>query len=122
MAPEKEHDMKVMMLIHESEQDFEDRKGSAAQAYWDKWTVYSRAVTEKVVGGNILDGATGAVTVRLREGVRQVQDGPYADSKEALGGYMIFEVETMEEAVELASTCPALETGAVDLRPIVEMS
>ena len=110
--------MKVMMLIHETEQDFADRQGPAAEAYWQKWNAYAQAVGEKIVGGNVLNGAQGAVTVRLRDGERTVQDGPYADSREALGGYMVFEVVSMEEAVELASSCPAIETGGVDLRPI----
>ena len=114
--------MKVMMLIHETEQDFADRQGPAAQAYWEKWNAYAQAVNDKVVGGNVLNGAQGAVTVRLQDGKRSVQDGPFADSREALGGYMIFEVPSMDEAVELASRCPAVETGGVDLRPIVPMS
>lgn len=113
--------MQVMMLIHESEQDFSERNGPAGQAYWEKWMAYSQAVNDKVVGGNVLNGTTGAVTVRVRDGERQVQDGPFADSKEALGGYMIFEVDSMDEAIELASTCPAAESSGVDLRPIVPM-
>ncbi|MEZ4320885.1 MAG: YciI family protein [Myxococcota bacterium] len=115
--------MKVMMLILESPEDFASRgEGPAAQAYWQKWQAYSGAVNDKVVGGQVLDRAGTAVTLRVRDGERRVQDGPFADSKEALGGYMIFEVDSMEEALELASTCPAAESGAVELRPIVPMS
>lgn len=116
--------MKVMMLIQESAEDFSARgsEGPAAQAYWQLWQDYSAAVNDKVVAGNILDHSDKAVTIRFEGGERQVQDGPYADSKEILGGYMIFEVETMEEALELASTCPCLPKGALELRPLVEMS
>jgi len=114
--------MKVMMLILETPEDFAKRGGGpAAQAYWDSWQSYSAAVNDKVVGGNVLQPADTAATIRLRNGERQVQDGPFADSKEALGGYMIFEVDSFEEAVELATTCPAAATGAVELRPIAEM-
>lgn len=115
--------MKVMMLILESPADFANRGGGpAAQEYWMQWQAYSRAVNDKVVGGNVLEPGSTAVTLRVRNGDRVVQDGPYADSKEALGGYMIFEVETMEEALELASTCPAAATGAVELRPIADLA
>ncbi|MEM6955945.1 MAG: YciI family protein [Myxococcota bacterium] len=114
--------MKVMMLILETPEEFDKREpGPAAQAYWDAWKSYSGAVGDKVVGGNILGLASTAATLRVRNGERQIQDGPYADSKEALGGYMIFEVDKFDDAIELAAGCPAAATGAVELRPIVEM-
>jgi len=115
--------MKVMMLIQETPEDFAKRAldTPAAMAYWESWKVYSAAVNDKTVGGNILEGNASAVTIRVRGGERQIQDGPYADSKEALGGYYIFEVDSMDEAVELASSCPAAATGAVELRPIPDM-
>ena len=113
--------MQVVMLIQETPDDFADRNGPAAEAYWAKWMAYSATVGEKVAGGNILQDGGAAVTIRSQNGERQIQDGPYADSKESLGGYMIFEVETMDEAIELASTCPAVENGAVELRPTADM-
>lgn len=115
--------MKVMMLILESPEDFAHRDGGpAGQAYWASWQAYSAAVNDKTVGGNILAHGKTATTLRVRDGGRVIQDGPYADSKESLGGYMIFEVESMDEALELAASCPAAVTGAVELRPIVDMS
>lgn len=115
--------MKVMMLILETPDDFEKRSGGpAGEAYWSAWQAYSDAVRDKTVGGNILAGREQAATLRVRNGERQIQDGPYADTKEALGGYFVFEVDRFEEAVELASTCPAAGSGAVELRPIVTMS
>jgi hypothetical protein len=114
--------MQVMMMILETPEDFANRgAGPAAAAYWRAWRSYSAAVNDKVVGGKVLDHAGTAATIRVRSGERQIQDGPFADSKEALGGYMIFEVDTFEEAVELASTCPAAASGCVELRPIVPM-
>ncbi len=115
--------MKVMMLILETPESFDHRnaEGPAAADYWNEWKAYTDTVNDKVVGGNILDKANTAATIRIRGGERQIHDGPFADSKEALGGYMIFEVESFDQAVELASTCPAAATGAVELRPIVPM-
>ncbi|MGF1465007.1 MAG: YciI family protein [Sandaracinaceae bacterium] len=113
--------MKVMMLILETPEDFTTRGGPAGQEYFAAWQTYSSAVGHKIVGGNVLEGPNTAATLRVRGGQRQIQDGPYADSKEALGGYMIFEVESMDEALELASACPAAATGAVELRPVADM-
>jgi len=115
--------MKVMMFILETPEHFASRAdGPAADAYWTAWQSYSAAVNDKVVGGNVLPSGSDAVTLRRRDGERVIQDGPFVDSKESLGGYMIFEVDTMDEAIELASTCPCLDGGAVELRPIVPMS
>ncbi|MEM9036484.1 MAG: YciI family protein [Actinomycetota bacterium] len=113
--------MKVLMLFQETDEDIASRTGPAAEAYWGQWMAYSGTIAEQVVGGNVLNGDEHAVTLRIRAGERQIQDGPYADSKESLGGYMILDVESMDEALELASTCPAAATGAVELRPVVEM-
>lgn len=115
--------MKVMMLILETPEDFKNRGAStpAAKEYWNSWKAYGGAMNDKIVGGNVLEGPGKGTTLRVRDGERQVQDGPYADSKEALGGYMIFEVSDMDEALELASNCPAAATGAVELRPIAYM-
>ncbi|MEL6184939.1 MAG: YciI family protein [Myxococcota bacterium] len=111
-----------MMLILETPEDFEHRKqqGPAAAEYWAAWRAYMTAVDEKIVGGSALGGSETATTIRVREGARQIQDGPFTESKEALGGYMVFEVETMDEAMELAAACPAASTGAVELRPLLE--
>ncbi len=113
--------MKVVMLIQETPEGFAERTSPAAREYWDSWTSYSGAVADKVVGGNVLDGPETAVTLRFRDGERQIQDGPYADSKESLGGYIIFDVDTMDEALELAASCPAATVGGVELRPVYEM-
>ncbi len=115
--------MKVMMLILETPDDFASRDdGPAAQEYWDAWNSYMKTIDDKVVGGAVLELPERAATIRVANGERQIQDGPWADSKEALGGYIMFEVDRFEDAVELASTCPsATRGGAVELRPIRPM-
>ena len=114
--------MKVVMLIFESPEDFQSRKkeGPAAQHYWASWKAYMESISEKTVGGNALAGPEGATSIRVRSGERQIQDGPFAESKEALGGYIVFEVDSIEEAMELAAACPTASTGHVELRPVME--
>jgi len=70
------------------------------------------------VGGEPLkDGGT-ATTVRLKDGRRHVQDGPFVEAKEQLGGFMILDLPSIDEALEWAARCPAAATGAVEVRPI----
>ena len=62
-----------------------------------------------------------ATCVRVREGVRTVTDGPYAETKEQLGGYFLIDVETLEEAIEIAARIPGSHRGTAESRPILEV-
>jgi hypothetical protein len=85
------------------------------------WEAYTKALVDAGVmrGGNALHAGTTATTVRVRAGQRDIHDGPYADSKEELGGYFIIEVDSLDEALLWAARNPAASTGAVEVRPIV---
>ena len=69
------------------------------------------------VTGNRLGPAREAKTVRVRRGERLVTDGPFAETKELLGGFDILECESLEEAVEIASKHPVASFGAIEVRP-----
>jgi hypothetical protein len=64
---------------------------------------------------------TTATAVRVRGGERQVQDGPYADTKEQLGGFMVIEVPTLDAALAWAARCPAAEYATVEIRPTANL-
>ena len=74
-----------------------------------------------MVGGSALQPPAVATTVRQRDGKRQVQDGPYAETKEQLGGYYEIEVADLDTALDWAARCPAASTGAVEVRPNLSM-
>jgi hypothetical protein len=112
--------MKVMMMNLEAAEDLAKRTGPAGQAYRDAWAAYYQRVAAKTIGGHPIDVSISPTTLRTVDGQRQVQDGPFADSRESLGGYFIFEVDSLAEAIELASGNPCLERGAVELRVIAE--
>lgn len=57
--------------------------------------------------------------MRLKDGRRQVQDGPYADTKEQLGGFIVLDLPSLDAALDWAARCPAAATGAVEVRPIL---
>ena len=84
------------------------------------WTAYTKALMDAGVmrGGQALHPVLTATTVRLREGQRDVQDGPYANTKEQLGGFYIIEVPDLDAALVWAARNPAASHGAVEVRPI----
>jgi hypothetical protein len=115
--------MQYMMLIHMSPADFESRSRDGDETFWGAWRAYHAALVEsgiRVEGHPLQPGST-ATTLRIREGRLHVQDGPYADAKEELGGYLILECPTLDVALEWAKRCPASQTGAVEIRPIADL-
>lgn len=109
-----------MMLIYESPEDFQGRDGERQETQIGAWRAYYRALVEAgvyVTGAPLALPSTGA-TVRVHGGQRRVQDGPYADTKEQLGGYIILEVPSMDAALDWASRCPTAATGALEVRPV----
>ena len=114
--------MQYVMLIHEAAEDMAERHDPVrAQAYWGGWMAYAQAIRESgvSVGGNGLEIPGAAATLRLRDGQRLVQDGPYADSKEQLGGYFVLDVPNVDVALDWAARCPAAAKGTIELRPVL---
>ena len=88
--------------------------------YWSAWTGYIEALAQSgvMVSAGGLQPPDVATTVRLQEGRRTVQDGPYADTKEQLGGYFVVDVADLDAALEWAGKCAAACEGPVELRPM----
>lgn len=95
----------------------EQEQGAAA------YGAYTQALTKAgaLVGSNRLKPVATATTVRLVNGKSQVLDGPYADSKEQLGGYYLIDVQDLDAAISWAARCPAAGHGIVEVRPIWPM-
>jgi hypothetical protein len=116
--------MKYTVLIYESEADFSARTDAKRKdAYWGAYRAYTQALTEAgvLVGGAPLQPAHLGTTIRQRGGKRHVQDGPYAEAKEQLGGYYVIEVPDLDRALDWAARCPAAASGAVEVRPNLPM-
>jgi len=112
--------MRYIVLIYESPADLEGRHKPEGDAYVAAWRAYHKSLVEAgvhVTGAPLRQVAT-ATTVRLRDGRRQVQDGPFAEAKEELGGFMILELPSLDAALDWAARCPAAATGALEIRPI----
>jgi hypothetical protein len=114
--------MEYMIAFREPESEFAKRNDpAAAPAYWGAWMAYIGAMEQAgiVVNGRGLQPPATATVVRLREGRREVQDGPHPDSKEQLGGFFIVNVPDLDGALEWAARSPAAAAGSVEVRPVL---
>jgi hypothetical protein len=108
------------MLIYEPPEDFDTRDTERGEAHLAAWRQYYRALVDAgvyVTGAPLQPDSTGT-TVRVKNAQRHVQDGPYADTKEQLGGFIILELPTLDAALEWAACCPTASTGAIEVRPV----
>jgi hypothetical protein len=118
--------MKYMLLIHQgdaptprSPEEWERLSEDEQKAVYTDYQAINE--TPGVTPGLGLDGPETATTVRVQDGRTLTTDGPFVATKEALGGYLIFEADDLDSAIELASRVPAARLGgAVEVRPIME--
>ena len=114
--------MQFMLIFNETTAENGRRDDpAAAPAYWGAWNAYVGAMwgSGVVVSGNGLQPPRTATRVRVEGGKRQVQDGPFADTHEHLGGYFIIEVPALEDALEWAARAPCASAGSVEVRPVM---
>ena len=114
--------MQFMLLFYQPLDAFAVASDPArAGEYMGAWGAYvgaMRASGTVVSGAGLLPPPT-ATTVRMRAGKRQVQDGPYADTREHLGGYFVIEVPSLDEALDWAARAPSAATGSTEVRPVL---
>ena len=113
--------MLYALLIYEKQADFARRVTSVeTEEYVGAWRKYYEAMVDAgvYVGGHPLDAPETATTVRLSDNKSQIQDGPYANTKEQLGGFTLLELPSLDAALEWAARCPAAAYGAVEVRPL----
>ncbi len=114
--------MKYALIMYESPADVAARENPAEQGrYWGAWSAYVKAINEAGIaaGGAGLQGPATSTTLRLRGGKRQVQDGPFADTKEQLGGFFVIDVPSLDVALEWAARAPNAPSGAIEVRPLL---
>ncbi len=117
--------MEYLLLFHSPAEELEHEQGDpAAQAFWESWRAYMGAIYAAgiVKSGNALKAPFTATTVRVRDGERQVHDGPFADTKEMLGGYLVIDVESLDEALVWAARSPSSHVGSTEIRPVLSLS
>ena len=112
--------MQYMLMFYQPESEFLQREEIAAQAYRASWMDYVGAIRQSgiALNGHGLQPPMTGTTLRLRGDKRQVQDGPFADTKEQLGGYFVIDVADLDTALEWAARAPCASTGGVEVRPV----
>jgi hypothetical protein len=114
--------MHYMLLFNETPAEQGKRTDAAeADAYWGSWTAYMGAIAQSgaMVSGNGLQPPESSTMIRVENGKRHIVDGPFADTKEILGGYVILDVAHLDEALEWASRAPCATAGSVEIRPVL---
>jgi hypothetical protein len=112
--------MQFALLIYHSPEEFAMRNNDYNDPHLGAWRAYYKALVEAgvYVGANALEVPETGTTVRFKEGKRRVQDGPYAETKEQLAGFIILELPSIDAALEWAARCPGASIGAVEVRPL----
>lgn len=112
--------MQYALLIYQSAERQHASMDADDDELWAPWRAYHKALIDAgvYVAGDALHPVSTATTMRVKDGRRQVQDGPYADTKERLAGFIMLELPSLDAALDWAARCPAAVTGAVEIRPV----
>jgi len=116
------HDVKYMLLICRDEPSWDKLSSAERQKIYADTVELSEELTSRgqYLGGFPLHPSSSATSVRVRDGKRLVTDGPFAETREQLGGYMIVDVKDLDEAIAVAGRIPLARTSTVEIRPVRE--
>ena len=114
--------MKYLLLIYTSEAEAAKRTPEQQEANMGEYFGYTQALQESgsMVGGEALQPIATATSVRVRDGQTITSDGPFAETKEQLGGYYMVDVDNLDDAIKWAAKIPGARDGTIEVRPIWE--
>ncbi|MGB5706229.1 MAG: YciI family protein [Arenicellales bacterium] len=115
--------MQYLLLIYSAE-DAGPQPGEAEYGeFMNDYYAFTKEVRERGIfeGGQPLDRISTATTVSVRDGETQVSDGPFAETKEVLGGYYLLDCKNLDEALECAAKIPTAKYGSIEVRPIMQI-
>ena len=113
--------MKYAMLICTDEVAYEAMSPEEAQASTDAYMKFMERYASKLLGGERLRPTTEATCVQVRDGKLSTTDGPFAETKEQLGGFYLVDAADLDEAIEIAAAIPSAFHGTIEVRPVWEM-
>jgi hypothetical protein len=111
--------MEYLLLIYENEKRYAN---GYPEAEMKEYRAFGTEHAKQIRGGHALQPTSTATTVRVRDGKRLTTDGPFAETKEQLGGFYLVEARDLDEAIAMAGRIPGARTGSVEVRPIQKFS
>lgn len=112
--------MQYLLMIYQNEAEYAKLDPAILKSNYDEYVAFTQSI---VKGGNFKAGdrlqpTTTATTVRVRDGKTLTTDGPFAETREQLGGYYLIDAENLDQALAIAARIPTARTGAIEVRPI----
>jgi hypothetical protein len=116
--------VQYLLLIYGGMSDYDELTEDERNANRQEWFDYSNWLTDQgwMRAGDALQDVDQATSVRVRAGEQLVTDGPFAETKETLGGYYLIDVDNLDVAIEAAGKCPGAKLGTVEVRPTMDLS
>jgi hypothetical protein len=113
--------MKYLLLIYENEGSFASLSEAEQGKIFGEYMEYSKRIRKSghYIAGQALEPVATATTVRVKDGKTLTTDGPFAETREQLGGFYLVEAKDLDEAIALAAGIPASRTGSIEVRPIM---
>jgi hypothetical protein len=113
--------MQYLLLIYGDEKKFDEVSKDAAHMAGYRTLREDLVAKKQLLGGERLQRIATATTVRVRDGKQQITDGPFAETREQLGGFFLVEAKDLDEATAIAARIPAAKVGSIEVRPIWQM-
>ena len=116
--------MKYLCLIYENEKHMEAISAAEGEVIMNEYFTFTEDIRKngKYVAGEALQPTATATTVRVRNGKVSTTDGPFAETKEQLGGFYLIEAKDLNDALQVASRIPSARLGSIEVRPIMDFS
>ncbi len=113
--------MKYLCLIYENEQNWSHYTKNQGDSMMAEYGSFTQDIQKSghMIGGEALQPTHTATTVRVRNGKVSTTDGPFAETKEQLGGYYLIEATDLNDAIQVAARIPGAKTGAIEVRPVM---
>jgi hypothetical protein len=116
--------MKYLCLIYDEEKKMATMSQSESDAFMGEYFAFTEGIRKsgQYVGGEALQPVQTATTIRIRNGKVSTTDGPFAETKEQLGGFYLIQAKDLNEAIQVAAKIPSAKSGSVEVRPIMEFN
>ena len=116
--------MQYLLMIYENEKAYADHSPEEGAKIFEEYKTYTQeiAASGHLKAGDALEPTTKATTVRVRDGKTLTTDGPFAETREQLGGYYLVEAADLDEAIKLAARIPSSRWGSIEIRPVMNFS